>query len=628
MTDRQLASVGVNVDLVANPDRRLNWIGVNVDYVLSSFVQYPVTVSTTQAQVPTLTRTFIAGGPVVVPLTVQTTQAQIATRSFLPLVIRHIAVNATQAQAVSLTFSLVVALTIRRVSSVITFAGVALTDVISARGQVAADSGWPTCSVLVTAKPSVGNEEDDLEVVAGAGNNVTRFTGKLRRFRPSAFPKSIEMVGMGTLAYAAEWAPDADLIFDEEFPTGATDQALVVWALGFVPGVSYVGANIEGTGITLGTEAPEAFDWKAGMSAWQYVQRLDQATLYRTYQAADGTIYRTQMIGHPSSLTTSFTLANHDILEGSTGERNTEQTRNAAIVRGHDYGDGTGPVLGMAYGSNDFQSDGSVAATRHAEAFSSDLIEDGSDEDGTPLGNAGIDAQDIADAILNDVNKEFVAAQIRSWRDDTHGPGLTCLLDTLDRLAIGEKMWVQGYAWEVDDGWTSTYTLSGGGLEQPYDPPTGLRDMAQTQAIQAMQAIYEHVDAHVRELLPATPAAEVDSALMIIGDGAAVIGTGIVACWSFDFRARISGWYIQEFDGTTGSVTLALAKAPRGAAPSFVSIVASAPPTISSARYAENATLVGWDDAIDRGTLLRVSVTSASTITRILFGLRIRRLEP
>jgi hypothetical protein len=100
------------------------------------------------------------------------------------------------------------------------------------------------------------------------------------------------------------------------------------------------------------------------------------------------------------------------------------------------------------------------------------LIEDGNDEDGAALGNGGIDAQDIADAILPDVNKEFVEADIPSWRDDTHGPGLTCLLDMLSRLAIGESMWVQGYGWEVgDNGWQSRYSLSGGGLEQTYTPP-------------------------------------------------------------------------------------------------------------------------------------------------------------
>jgi hypothetical protein len=452
MTDRRTGSVGVTVDLLLIPptiNRRTGSVGVTVDLRLPRTAAS--TVSTTQAQVATLSFEAFIG----------------------PKTFEHDVVASQAPPTLSLAVLPVPPYTvaIRQVSLVVMFAGTEVTDVLSARGQVAADSGWPTCSVFVTAKPTTGNEEDELEVVAGAGTNVTRFVGKVRRFRPSAFPKGIEMVATGTLAYAAEWAPETDLIFDEEFPSGATDQALVAWALGFVPGISYVGADIQGTGITLGTEAPEAFDWHAGVSAWQYVQQLDRATLYRTYQQHDGTIRRVQMIGHPSSTTTSFTLANEDILEGSTGSRDTEQTRTAAIVRGHDYGDGLGPVLGAAYGANDFQGDGATAATRHPESFSSDLIEDGNDEDGSPLGYGGIDAQDIADAVLNDVNKEFVAAYVRSWRDDAHGPGLTCLLDTLDRLAIGEKMWVQGYGWEVDDGWSSTYSLSGGGLEQPYDPP-------------------------------------------------------------------------------------------------------------------------------------------------------------
>ena len=153
--------------------------------------------------------------------------------------------------------------------------------------------------------------------------------------------------------------------------------------------------------------------------------------------------------------------------------------------------------------------------------------------------------------------------------------------------------------------------------------------MASTEAIQFIEGILQRADQQTRDILALqTSPAEVDSALMIIGTGAAVITTGVAGCWSFDFRARITGWYIQEFDGTSGSITLALAKAARGTAPSFASIVASAPPSITSARYREDATLVGWDDFIDRGDLLRVSVTSATTVTRVLFGLRIRRLEP
>lgn len=359
---------------------------------------------------------------------------------------------------------------VRSVSKNITFAGVTLSDVLGVRGQVSADGGWPTCSVFVRSKPSTGNEEDTLTVVAGAGNNVTRFTGRVRKFRPTAFPKAIEMVATGTLAYANEWSPDEDIVFEDVWASGATDQQLVQWALDQVPNVSYTSGNIGGTGTTLGVSAPEAFDWNAGVSAWAYIQNLDRATLYRTYQTRDGTIRRVQMIGHPNSAQ-DFTLATEDVLEGSTGSRDTERTRNAAIVRGHDYGTGDGPALGAAYGNNDFQGDGSVAANRHAEVFESDLIEDGDDPDGGALGNTGLNANDIAVDILPDVNKEFVDAEISSWRDDTHGPGLTCLLDTLALLAIGEPMWVQQYGWEINDGWTAHYTMTGGGLEQSYTAP-------------------------------------------------------------------------------------------------------------------------------------------------------------
>jgi hypothetical protein len=362
--------------------------------------------------------------------------------------------------------------TVRSVSCSVTFASVVLTDVISVRGEVSADGGWPTCSVFVTHKPETGNEEDGLQVVAGAGNDIIRFQGRVRRFRPSGFPKSIELAATGTLAYAAEWSPAEEIRFFLEFPSGVTDQALVQWALDKVPGVTYVPGNIDGTGVTLGwPRAWEAFDWKSGTTAWSYIQNIDRATLYRTYQDHLGAIRRVKMIGHPNDAP-DFTLAPADMLDGAAGTRNTEQTRNAVEVRGHDYGVGVAATLGIVYGSNDFQGDGTNPATRHLEVFQSDLIQSGTDIFGTFYDNGGLDARDIAAAVLPDVNKEFVEAQIPSWRDDLHGPGLTALVDALERLAIGEPMWVVKYAWEVgDNGWTTTYGLTGGGLPQTYDPP-------------------------------------------------------------------------------------------------------------------------------------------------------------
>lgn len=121
---------------------------------------------------------------------------------------------------------------------------------------------------------------------------------------------------------------------------------------------------------------------------------------------------------------------------------------------------------------------------------------------------------------------------------------------------------------------------------------------------------------------------EVDTINVIIGDGAAVLVAGVAAAIRVDFRARITGSFVQEFDGTSGSVVLGIARAAAGVAPSFVSIVGSAPPSISSSRYGADETLTGWTTTLDRGDLLRFSVTSATSIMRVLVALRIRRLEP
>lgn len=399
--------------------------------------------------------------------------------------------------------------TVRTVSTAITFAGIDLMTattippvegvagapigVLSARGEVTADRGWPTCSVFVTARPyhppddllhpgePIG-EENELVVIAGAGNNVTRFTGRVRRFRPSGFPKGVEIVSTGTLAYAEEWAPDKDFryTFTEDGPTwyamfspdGATDQQLIRFALDHVPGVTYDAGDIAGSGLILGIApgANTAFDWKAGMTAWRYIENIDRATLYRTYQTREGIIRRVKMVGHPNN-TPDFGLGPEDVLDGATGSRNTEQTRNAVEVRGYNYG-GNNQMLGTAYQSNSFQGDGSDPAQRHVEIFASDMIQSGHNVLGDTMDFGGLNADAIAAEVILDVNKEFVEAQVSSWRDDTHGPGLTCLLDMLDRLAIGEPMWVARHAWEVgDNGWQATYGMTGGGLPQTYTPP-------------------------------------------------------------------------------------------------------------------------------------------------------------
>lgn len=126
---------------------------------------------------------------------------------------------------------------------------------------------------------------------------------------------------------------------------------------------------------------------------------------------------------------------------------------------------------------------------------------------------------------------------------------------------------------------------------------------------------------------PGQEIAEVDSINVIIGDGASAIVAGVAAALRVDFRARVTGAFLQEFDGTSGSVAVTVAKGVGGASPSWSTI--SSGLAISSGRYFAQEDVSAWSDtSIERGDYLRFSVASATTIMRVHVALRLRRLEP
>lgn len=155
--------------------------------------------------------------------------------------------------------------------------------------------------------------------------------------------------------------------------------------------------------------------------------------------------------------------------------------------------------------------------------------------------------------------------------------------------------------------------------------------MASSQAIAVMESIYRHTDRQIRDILATySPDAEVDTINVLIGDGVNELVPGIAAALRVDFNAFITGGYLMEFDGVTGSVSVSIDKAAYtvGSPPTFSVITGSAPLVITSARYSEDTILSGWTQQINRGDVLRFVVNSATSITRILVALRIRRLEP
>lgn len=155
--------------------------------------------------------------------------------------------------------------------------------------------------------------------------------------------------------------------------------------------------------------------------------------------------------------------------------------------------------------------------------------------------------------------------------------------------------------------------------------------MASTEAIKAEEARFVRMDKHMRELLKTTTIATAQvvqavSINMIIGNGVDVIATGVAGALRVDFDCIITGSFLQEVDAVTGSIVLAIHTSPGGASPSWTLINASAPPTISSARFSEDEVLTGWTTTIAAGTYIRWSVTSVSSFTRILSVLRVTRV--
>jgi hypothetical protein len=74
-----------------------------------------------------------------------------------------------------------------------------------------------------------------------------------------------------------------------------------------------------------------------------------------------------------------------------------------------------------------------------------------------------------------------------------------------------------------------------------------------------------------------------------------------------------------------GSIVIGIAKGTYAAYNTTTSIVASAPPTITSGIKYTDSTLTGWTKTITAGDILYFSVTSASTITRVTISLTVTR---
>jgi hypothetical protein len=104
------------------------------------------------------------------------------------------------------------------------------------------------------------------------------------------------------------------------------------------------------------------------------------------------------------------------------------------------------------------------------------------------------------------------------------------------------------------------------------------------------------------------------------GSGAALSGT-YTECTSIPYSGTITGVYTTA--DVSGSATLAVATVASGSYTGtagfsgYTSIVASDPPSLSSAVYRADAALTGWSTSLTAGQMLCFQLTSPSSVTHV-----------
>ena len=121
---------------------------------------------------------------------------------------------------------------------------------------------------------------------------------------------------------------------------------------------------------------------------------------------------------------------------------------------------------------------------------------------------------------------------------------------------------------------------------------------------------------------PATAGSAAVIGLTIDGGGA-VPSTGAKGFIEVPFGCTITSWTMLA--DQSGSAQITVSKGTYSAFPTASSIVASAPPNLSSQQKNADSTLMGWTKTIAAGDVLSFNLDSVSTVQRIVLELQVTK---
>jgi hypothetical protein len=110
---------------------------------------------------------------------------------------------------------------------------------------------------------------------------------------------------------------------------------------------------------------------------------------------------------------------------------------------------------------------------------------------------------------------------------------------------------------------------------------------------------------------------------LVIDGGGSTPATGAKGFIAVPFNCTITGWTMLA--DVSGSDQITISKGTYASYPTVSSIVASAPPNLSSAQKNTTTTLTGWTTSLSTGDILSFNLDSVSTVTRIILELQVIR---
>lgn len=353
--------------------------------------------------------------------------------------------------------------TVRDLNPQVVFNGTTLSQVLSFRWSLGYDMGAGEATITLPVVSGAGTYYDDVSIVV---DGTERWSGQFYQWDYSFYPRSVTMQCKGRLYRASQFklpleialSIDKGLLLEDLIgASGGTDQIIVQAVLDYI-GLTLNGGSIGGTSKVMGIIAPEEFAWSVSDTALSYIQKIDAVSQgYRTFESAGGSIFRSQISSRPAgSPDFSFTQG-VDIVEASSS-RTVQDAYNAVRIGGYAVGDYLDPRVVYAEESNPFQ--GGSNPTR-VFSWDNSMIERRAEA--SP--GTGQSCEAMADFWLGELNREIVKVTMRTPRSDVIGPGQIHLVDAVNRIGVGEHLWVQRVDGELSQGgaFSQSMTYIGGG---------------------------------------------------------------------------------------------------------------------------------------------------------------------